>query len=212
MIGCYFGAKILYIIFSVKHLWISELTFMQNFSRFSIIMIGGGLVFYGGLLGSMIGSYIYLKVFHLPVISYFGAVLPIVPLFHAFGRLGCYFTGCCHGVPYNGVFRVVYSNSPAAENHKGYFPVQLLEAGLNFLIFMLLSYITLKRPKWKEGSTIGLYLLCYCVMRFFLEFLRGDEIRGSFFALSSSQCISILLIPVALFLLHGKKSKNIRAI
>jgi len=207
LIGCFIGAKLFYFIFSVNHFWLSELTFLQNFSRFCIIVINGGLVFYGGLIGGIVGAFIYLKAFHLPVFRYFDTLLPIIPLFHAFGRLGCYFTGCCHGFPYNGPFRVVYTNSFSTINNQAYFPVQLIEALFNFILFLLLTYLLFKKPNLNQGRSVGLYLLCYSIMRFLLEYLRGDEIRGRLLLFSSSQWISLLLIPIALFLLFGYGSK-----
>ena len=56
----------------------------------------------------------------------------------------------------------------------------------------LLLAFTLKRRK--GYTTLFVYLIIYGVERFLLEFLRGDEIRGFFGLLSTSQWISIALI------------------
>lgn len=57
------------------------------------------IVFYGGLLGAIAGGSLYAKMRHIDLKTYFNAVIPSYPLFHAFGRIGCFFGGCCYGVP-----------------------------------------------------------------------------------------------------------------
>ena len=96
-------------------------------------------------------------------------------------------------------------------------PVQLIEAGLNFICFGVLFYILLKHLKqvdnrksdnWKRGRLLGIYLLYYIVARFILEFFRGDAVRGGIGILSTSQIISILLIPVMFVLIKKQRFKN----
>ena len=60
---------------------------------------------------------------------------------------------------------------------------------------MLLS---LSRRLRLRGQMMYVYFLIYPVVRFSLEFLRGDEIRGIWFGLSTSQWISIALFVFAL--------------
>jgi len=50
------------------------------------------------------------------------------------------------------------------------------------------------------GRTFWLYMLLYSVSRFVIEFFRGDE-RGAVGALSTSQFISVVLAPLAIFML-----------
>ena len=80
----------------------------------------------------------------------------------------------------------------AEANGVARFPVQLVEAGLNFGLFFLLW--TLLRKRRLPGRLLLLYLLIYPTYRFFLEFLRGDAIRGFLLGLSTSQVISLLLL------------------
>ncbi|MEE0610986.1 MAG: prolipoprotein diacylglyceryl transferase family protein, partial [Oscillospiraceae bacterium] len=61
-------------------------------------------------------------------------------------------------------------------------------------IFVLLLYHLKKRVR---GSALtAIYLLSYGVLRFVLEFFRGDSYRGMLYGLSLSQYISILGIVV----------------
>jgi prolipoprotein diacylglyceryltransferase len=75
------------------------------------------------------------------------------------------------------------------------FPVQLLEASLNLLLFAFLV-ILLKKGVMK-GNLMWIYGSIYPVIRFFDEFLRGDAIRGFVFGLSTSQWISIFVFVLS---------------
>ncbi len=86
------------------------------------------------------------------------------------------------------------------------FPVQLLEAIIEFIIFIILLKIEKKR---KYNLTI-IYLITYAIVRFFDEFLRGDNIRGIWYmGLSTSQYISIvvLLFLLVYLLIHRNEDK-----
>ena len=66
------------------------------FSR--IYNAASGFVFYGGLLGALLSVFIYTRVRHLPLRTYLNLFVVVFPLFHAIGRVGCVFSGCCYGV------------------------------------------------------------------------------------------------------------------
>lgn len=163
-----------------------------------------GSVFYGGLLGAMLTAGLYLaRKKDRADYADLGAVA--APLFHTFGRLGCFLTGCCYGVECKIGFVYHYATTPNA-NGISRFPVQLVEMGLNFGLFLLLlSWI--RRGKHK-GRLLQWYLLIYPVYRFILEFFRGDDYRGFLFGLSTSQIISVLILLVNLIvtLCHKKKT------
>ena len=86
------------------------------------------------------------------------------------------------------------------------FPVQLLEATLNLILFIVLARL-LSKGVFK-GKLFSIYLLCYSVIRFFDEFLRGDTYRGFLFGLSTSQIISIILFVCSLVYLIIKFKKS----
>lgn len=130
----------------------------------------------------------------LDLAAYTDMVAPAVPLFHMFGRIGCFLGGCCYGVESD--FGFVFEHSLVeAANGVRRFPVQLVEAGFNLLLFAVLAWL-LKKGVCK-GKLFLLYLLAYSVGRFVLEFWRGDAYRGFLFGVSTSQLISIFLFAVA---------------
>ena len=61
----------------------------------------------------------------------------------------------------------------------------------------------------RKGRLLGIYLLYYVIARFFLEMLRGDSLRGGIGILSTSQIISLILLPFGIwFALKGVPNKH----
>lgn len=165
-------------------------SFRELLSALKIIF--GGSVFYGGLIGILIVALVYTRKKHLSA-RYLDVAAIGIPLFHVFGRLGCFFSGCCFGIESSVGFVYHYSLIPSANSVRR-FPVQLLEAAFNACLCLVLY--SLFRKKKLEGRLLSAYLFAYPTFRFFDEFLRGDAYRGIWFGLSTSQWISLLLIAV----------------
>jgi len=186
------------------------LTNLQDFSRnpFDAFAIWkGGLVFYGGVLAAVPVGIWYVKKHKLPVWQTADIIAPYAALGHAFGRLGCFFAGCCYGAPCSGPFCVTFSDPHSlAPLGVPLFPSQLMESGGEFLIFGLLLF--LRRYKKFDGQLFWLYLVFYAVLRFTLEFFRGDADRGVYFGglVSTSQIIAIGMLGFSMFMLWRLRS------
>lgn len=203
VIGLILGGKLLYLFTMIP--WMAEHAELLASSQVWIALLQGGFVFYGGLIGALLMVLWYAKMYQISVLHLFDTLIPSVPLVHAFGRIGCFCAGCCYGVPSDS-FGVVFSPDSVAPQGIKLFPVQLVEAGCNFILFVVLALLGRKiRPK---GQLTGIYLLVYAVLRFLLEFLRYDAERGGFLGVSTSQWISIFLVPAAFILLFGKRRKK----
>lgn len=207
-IGCLVGAKLLYLLVSVDVYWFPDRTLLENLNYWRILLSNGGLVFYGGLIGAFLGAIIYTRYYKMATTDLIEGIMPSIPLFHAFGRVGCFLAGCCHGIEYDGIFSVTFTNSPAAPNGVPLFPVQLAEALLNFILAGILSVMYTK--KLRRGTVTATYMISYAIIRFVLEFFRGDLIRGVAI-LSTSQWISIamLIVGVALVILSCRKKAEV---
>lgn len=172
-------------------------------------MISGGFVFYGGLIGAVIAVYIYSRQFKVAFKELLLTMIPVIPLIHTFGRIGCLGAGCCYGMEYHGFGNIVFHNSMFAPNGVELFPMQIVESICNLIIFAIILITYTKHVG--TYKTVGLYLILYSVTRFVLEFFRGYLIRGHLFSISTSQWISIILfvIAIAIFVLEWKKKKNV---
>ena len=166
VIGLFCGARLLGRISS----WL----YFKNSGEF----IPEGFVFYGGLFG-------FLAVFLIMQKSAFGRISPVlcdtiavtIPLFHGFGRIGCFFAECCYG-SFLGI------------------PVQLAESAFNFILFSVLLWLNLNNKL--RGNLLGVYLVFYAAARFVLEFFREDSVRGMVGMLSLGQICSITAVFVVI--------------
>lgn len=165
----------------------------------ALVMLFSGSVFYGGLFGSLwLARWVIRKEDSIHRDRLYDLYAVSIPLFHTFGRIGCFLGGCCYGKESSFGFTVTGNTLVPDINGVCRFPVALFEAGGNLLIFVLLLWMWQK--KRLTGRLTLLYLLCYAPLRFVLEFRRGDAIRGVWFSLSTSQWISLLTAATALIL------------
>lgn len=173
----------------------------------------GGSVFYGGLIGVIFVAWLYTKKKNLSM-RYIDLAAIGITVFHFFGRIGCFLTGCCYGIESHIGF--IYRHSLiASANDVRRFPVQLIEVALNAILFFVL--LRLFQKKKAEGYLIHIYLYCYPIVRFFDEFLRGDSYRGFLFGLSTSQWVSLLLLVGNTFCLlwrlkHSKSADALHSV
>lgn len=208
LVGLIIGAKLVYFISKWPII-------IQNFSKFidatkkyplsSLDYCFGGMVFYGGLIGAVAGVYVYCRAFHVKFTPFLDVYAPLLPFVHAFGRIGCFLGGCCYGKEYHGFGSVKfpYNEMVPELSEVPRVPVQLIEAAANMIFFIIL-FLIMKNKKMKQGRAMGIYILYYTIARYCLEYLRGDEVRGSVGFLSISQIISIILFPIAIVLIRGK--------
>ena len=162
----------------------------------------GGAVFYGGLGGGGLAALLYVNKKKLDRTAYADMLAPAIPLFHTFGRIGCFLGGCCYGI--ESEFGFMYTINPIEQaNGVVRFPVQLVEAGFNLVLFLVLAFLLHKGLL--RGRLLLVYLLSYAPARFILEFLRGDTYRGLWWGLSTSQWISLFIVVGCLAFLAVQK-------
>jgi len=186
-------------------------------SLFHSIAIGriklGGITWLGGVLGAFPVMVLCIH-FLCPKVKgnalfYFNLLIPAIALGHAFGRIGCFCGGCCHGGVTDSIFGVVFpKGSLAAHTYPApdgrslpVFPTQLFEAvfELSLFLIMLVFYKKL-RERFLETYCFG-----YGTFRFLVEFLRGDNRGATGIVLSPSQVMSIILILIGVLLVLYRK-------
>ena len=172
----------------------------------------GGLVFYGGVLLVIPVFIWYVRRHGLGIWRTADIFAPSIAIGHAFGRLGCFFAGCCYGKIAESIpWAVVFTNPEClAPTHVPLHPTQLYEAGGEAINFLFL--ITLRKYKSFNGQLFMTYILFYSVLRFIIEIFRGDTGRGYIIGtLSVSQGISILMFlgaVIGIVILRRKKAET----
>lgn len=174
------GARVLYVIL-----------FLHEFSGnlLEIFMIQhGGLVFYGGLIASLIAIHFRARAVNLSLWKAFDIASPAALLGYSIARVGCFLNGCCYGVPASVPWAVVF---PDLSGHRH--PTQLYASLTVFMIFIII--VLLWRKKRFEGQIFLESVMMYSVYRFAIEFLRTNE---RYYYLSASQWLSIIAASAAL--------------
>jgi len=165
----------------------------------------GGLVFYGGLLCAIAVALVYMRRHRLPFLKWADLFSPPVALGLFFGRIGCFFAGCCYGKETSLAWAVVFTNpNSLARLNVPLHPTQLYDAASGLAIFAILVWM--ERRKTFDGQVFGCFVFLYSITRYFIEMVRGDP-RGSFLgtALSTSQGIGMGLAIASLFMLFYLK-------
>jgi phosphatidylglycerol---prolipoprotein diacylglyceryl transferase len=163
--------------------------------------LGSGFEFFGGIVTGVLYFYYFCRKHSLDKKRVLDLITPAVPLAHAFGRLGCFMAGCCYGrdapdLPWAVVFSDPNSLGPL---NRPLHPTQLYEAVL-LMILAVSILLAEKRIIAVPGRMISVYILGYTVIRFIVEYFRGDD-RGfiPLINLSGTQVISIVVAAGAVF-------------
>jgi phosphatidylglycerol---prolipoprotein diacylglyceryl transferase len=197
IISALVGAKLLLLIVDFRQ-------FSQS-PRDLLALARSGGVFYGGLIAAVTVALLYLRRHRLPLWTTTDVFAPAIALGHVVGRMGCLMAGCCFGRPASVPWAITFRD-PAALANVGtplgvpLHPTQLYEAGAELLILaFLLAFERRGRPF--PGRTFWSYMLLYGVSRFIIEFFRGDSRGMVLNALSTSQFVSVILVPLAIVML-----------
>jgi phosphatidylglycerol:prolipoprotein diacylglycerol transferase len=207
LLSALIGSRLLFVLINASHYMKNPLEIFKIWE--------GGLVFYGGVLLAVPTVLWYVKKNALGLWSTSDLFAPSIAIGHAIGRIGCFFAGCCYGKPAEGLPWAVIFTDPKSLALIGIplHPTQLYESLGEFVNFFIL--IILRRHKSFNGQLFMTYILLYSVLRFIVEFYRGDVGRGFITSqISVSQGISILtfLISIAgLIILRKKMGKKIQA-
>ncbi len=180
------GGKLFHIIF----FWND---FIYGWRTEGVRSLREGFVFYGGFIAASLTAVAYARVKRLSFAKLADIFAPSVALGHAFGRMGCFFNGCCYGKPCSLPWAVRFPR-PHVMAGIPVHPTEIYEALGNLVIFAGLS--ALYRHKRFDGQIWWLYVLGYGVLRFIVEFFRGDYDTYYFGVLTLGHLIALAMIAV----------------
>jgi phosphatidylglycerol---prolipoprotein diacylglyceryl transferase len=191
LIGGLLGAKLMLVL-------VERDFYLRNPREILSILQSGG-VFYGGLLGALPVAWWYARRHGLDGWRTADVMAPGVAIGQVIGRLGCFSAGCCYGRPTNVPWAVTFRDAYATRQvgtplDIPLHPTQLYESLAVTLLFVFLLWLS-RRQRFR-GQVMLAYLFGYAVIRFIIEFYRGDASRGTVLGgwISTSQFIAILVV------------------
>lgn len=168
--------------------------------------LNGSMTFIGGLIGGVVSFlgvyflYIYvvaprtkIKMLQNNMNATLTDALPFIPvgicIAHAFGRLGCFFGGCCYGMETD----AWYGLACAANSSAKVVPTQLFEMIFLLILGGIMAFLYFKLH---FNYNFSVYLISYGIWRFLIEYVRADS-RGELIPgvpLYPSQIWSIVMV------------------
>lgn len=171
---------------------------LETGEPFKLDFSEGGITFAGGIITGIIMFFIIfplgMKFDKNRAINYMDQVVIGILIAHCFGRIGCFFAGCCYGKETDFFLGIYYSEANAVVH-----PTQLYEAAFLLIAFFVFFFFI------KKYHT-ELYLLSYGIFRILIELLRGDDRGASPFGfLTPSQFMSLVMISGAVLIFFLRK-------
>ncbi|MWN90748.1 prolipoprotein diacylglyceryl transferase [Gilliamella sp. Pra-s65] len=188
----------------------------------------GGMSFHGGLIGSIFVIAIFAKKTKKTFMQVGDFVASLVPIGLMFGRLGNFINGELWGRVTNLPIGMLFPTSSHADfmfvqSHPEWFslysqlngilprhPSQLYEMMFEGIVLFIILNIFIRKPR-PTGSVSGLFLLCYGLFRFVIEFFRQpDEQLGLFLnVISMGQILCLpMIIGGILIILFAYRFNN----
>ncbi len=165
LVGCILGAKI--------PVWIAY--------GFQPLFYWDGKSLFGGMIGGFLAMNLYKAALRIPMGGFGDRFVIPLCLAVGFGKLGCFFHGCCGGRPIGDWIP----------------PTQLYESAFQFSSAIL--FYVFHRLRRFRGSWFPIYMILYMIMRFFMEFLRNEPTTA--FHLTVYQILAAVFVPVFAFIL-----------
>lgn len=191
LVAAIIGARLYYVIFA-------DLLWFIAHPMEILAIWKGGLSLHGGVLGGVLTGIWYCRKKGLPVWKFTDVLAPSIALGQAVGRIGCAMNGCCFGRPTTLPWGIVFTDPGSlAPSGIRLHPTQIYESLMSFGLFLGLWYMRKKTPF--DGQLFITYLIGYGVIRFFLEFFRGDSLL-LFNLIPVPHAISVVIIILGIIL------------
>lgn len=189
------GAKVFDIIFFSWNLFLH--------APWQTLTSASGWMYYGAEVMGFTGAGLYLWYNKLRILPAFDIYALGFAFSHAFGRVGCFMSGCCYGTQTDCLFGVTFPGMKHAVH-----PAQLYEA---IPLFAFLIVVWIVRKKFTVSGTIfSIYLMYSSIERFIIEYFRSDAYEYGILHISPSRYISLCLATIGVAtLLKITRNKNV---
>ena len=119
-----------------------------------------------------------------------------LPLMYSISKIGCFLSGCCHGMAYDGIFSVDYIGSESG--NITVFPVQIFETVSFFIIFAIGIFLYKKHNR----NSVWITFMLSAAAKFVLDFLRESH-HNQIISLNQILCILLITIGAAIIFIRS---------
>lgn len=207
-IAAVLGSRIFYLVQNISYTWSHPEILTE---------LNGATVSFGVYLGGIAGIVSYGAFHRISLWKYLDVIASVLGIGPMIGRFACFLNGCDYGTLSNLPWSVQYPvGSYTYYDHlnKGLIssadilslsvhPVQLYCVLKGVILFIVFSALW-KKDLFKPGVLFFLFWMSYAVLRFMIEFFRGDENRGWIGDFSTGQFMSCAIFLVSLGILMVK--------
>jgi phosphatidylglycerol---prolipoprotein diacylglyceryl transferase len=196
MAGVVLGGRIGYIIFYGMESFMSDPLGMllpwassSGTCRFTGIT---GMSYHGGIIGTIIALWAFSRSRKKGFFETFDLFIASVPLGYTFGRLGNFINGELYGRVTTAAIGMYFPSAPTNELRH---PSQLYEAFFEGIVLFSILWLLRKKSPF-AGFMSAMYLFCYGLFRFFIEYFREPDAQLGFVFLNFSmgQVLCFLMI------------------
>ena len=198
--GVILGGRVGYVLFYQFSYFLSDPLYLFKIWE-------GGMSFHGGLLGVITAIFLFAKKKQSTFLVVGDFVAPLVPIGLGAGRIGNFLNAELWGrttdVPWGIIF-------PAAGNVARH-PSQLYQFALEGVVLFTVVWWYSKKPRG-AGAVGGMFLLCYGVFRFIVEFFREPDAHLGLYAtgLSQGQYLSLPMVMLGAYLIYRAQRTHVK--
>ncbi len=185
-LGAVLGGRIGYILFYNFPFFLAD--------PLSILKVWqGGMSFHGGMVGVFVAMWLYGRKFHKSFFQITDFIAPLVPIGLGAGRIGNFINSELWGRVSDVPWAMVFPNGGSLPRH----PSQLYQAFLEGIVLFIILWLYSRKPR-PTMAVSGLFLICYGLFRFIVEFVRVPDAQLGYFAFGWLTMGQVLSTPMVL--------------
>ncbi|MDD4264008.1 MAG: prolipoprotein diacylglyceryl transferase [Firmicutes bacterium] len=163
----------------------------------------GGLAFHGGLIGAILVGFYYVFRYKISLAKLADAAALPLCLGYAIGRMGCFFNGCCWGIPTTMPWGVATRFAEGLRH-----PVQLYDSLLTLVLF---GFIVWRSKSTKFGGQLFLEtLMGFAIVRLFVEFFRDSVKFNAVLNQTQVLMVGLFVVPFVIQIINLRKVKSVK--
>ncbi|MDP7541016.1 MAG: prolipoprotein diacylglyceryl transferase [Candidatus Pelagibacter bacterium] len=196
ILGIIIGGRLGYVIFY------NPVYYSKNLIEIFMIW-NGGMSFHGGVLGTIIATYIFGKKNNINCYIFLDLIAMSAPIGIFLGRISNFINSELYGRQTDIFWAVIFKKIDNLSRH----PSQIYEAFFEGIILFILLNFTFKKYFFKSPGIISsIFIIFYSLFRFLIEFTREPDAQLGFIFLNFTlgQIISIIFFIAGLSLFYKK--------